>query len=73
MLKLAKLLFDVCYLPGKENIPADVLSHYNHTRQPVDTIAMHDIDAVTLHPCLKDWLHLFAAPHTLATCIAALR
>ena len=73
MLKLAELSFDVCYLPGKENIPADVLSRYQHAREPVDMVAMHDKDDVTLHPCLMDWLRLFAAPHSLSACITALR
>ena len=66
MLKLSELSFDVCYLPGKDNIPADVLNRYQHSKPAVDPVAMHDIDDITLHPCLQDWLRLFALPVTLA-------
>ena len=71
--QLAELSFDVCYLPGKDNIPADILSLYQHFKPVVDPVAMHDIDDVTLHPYLQDWLRLFAPPITLAQCITALR
>ena len=66
MLKLSELSFNVSYLPGKDNIPADILSYYQRHKPAVDPVAMHDIDDITLHPCLQDWLRLFALPVTLA-------
>lgn len=66
MQRLAELSFDVCYLPGKDNIPADILSRYQHSKPTVDPVAMHDLDDVTLHSYLQDWLRLFALPITLA-------
>lgn len=52
MQRLAELSFDVCYLPGKDNIPADILSRYQHYKPTVDPVAMHDLDDVTLHSYL---------------------
>ena len=60
--KLSELQLEVVYLPGRDNIVADVLSRYGHERGSSSAIpvAHYDLADVSLHPRLCEWLRVVA-------------
>ena len=69
--KLSELHFRICYIPGKENIPADVLSRYQVA--PAPATQLHDLADVNVATVVSKWLAVVAPHLQLQTCIDATR
>ena len=71
MEKLSELSFKICYLPGKENVPTDVLSRYGAKAVDVELAGSHDPASPATAAVLEDWLRVVAPKLTLQACIAS--
>ena len=61
------------YIPGKDNIPADVLSRYGRESPLPDFEPVYDTTDVSLKPVFDDWFRVFAPHLSLERCALAAR
>ena len=71
--RLGELEVEIVYVPGRDNVAADALSHFGYERDEVDSspAARYDAGDASLRGMLVDWLHCVVPHVDLDTCLTA--
>ena len=72
---LGELALEVVYVPGRDNVAADVLPRLGFEQDEVDSspAACFDVSNASLRGVLVDWLHCVAPHMDLDMCAVAAR